>query len=371
MTADLASFSPPRPEQLLLFQALAGPAGRDRPLPRRAQRCGTGARVLRPAQPAAPAGPARDAESRARKEEDGGMTRRRRARPRRPGRRLGRPRRAARAPPGAASRGRGRHARPRAAGRGRRARHVRHRAAAHRRPARPGRRAGVAARDPRQRLPGAAAAPAPEPVADDPPAAARQPVEDAIERLALRDWVWTALDRLSPAAAARGRAAVLLGASSYEAIADLCGVPVGTVRSRLNAARAKLADALLETAAERPPGRGRDRRLAAHRRRDDGVRAQRRSRACCATSSRPTCVSAVRPRRAPRPRPYAALLARDFEDGVTRAPERRGRRRPRGRRAVAPQPPSAVHCPPAVTQILFHDGHAMRRIVAHYAALPA
>ena len=39
------------------------------------------------------------------------------------------------------------------------------------------------------------------------------------------------------------------GASSYEAIAELCGVPVGNVRSRLSAAKAKLAEELLETAA--------------------------------------------------------------------------------------------------------------------------
>ena len=129
---------------------------------------------------------------------------------RRPGRRRRRPRRAARAPPRAAARGRGRDARPRTAGRGRRSRHVRDRAAADRRPARPGRRARVAARDPRQRLPGAAAPRRwPSPMADVPEPSAGMPVEEAIDRLVLRDWVWTALDRLSPAAAARGRAALL------------------------------------------------------------------------------------------------------------------------------------------------------------------
>ena len=67
--------------------------------------------------------------------------------------------------------------------------------------------------------------------------------------MAMRDWVWTALERLSEPL----RVVVVLrhfsGASSYEAIADVCGIPVGTVRSRLNAARARLADELLETAA--------------------------------------------------------------------------------------------------------------------------
>jgi hypothetical protein len=35
----------------------------------------------------------------------------------------------------------------------------------------------------------------------------------------------------------------------HEAIADISGVPVGTVRSRLSAAKRKLAEELLETAA--------------------------------------------------------------------------------------------------------------------------
>jgi RNA polymerase sigma factor (sigma-70 family) len=71
--------------------------------------------------------------------------------------------------------------------------------------------------------------------------------QTAIEDGALRDWVWTALERLSEPL----RLAVMLryftGASSYETIAGISGVPVGTVRSRLSAAKAKLAEELLET----------------------------------------------------------------------------------------------------------------------------
>ncbi|WP_329139277.1 sigma-70 family RNA polymerase sigma factor [Streptomyces sp. NBC_01476] len=73
--------------------------------------------------------------------------------------------------------------------------------------------------------------------------------EQALERHALRDWIWRAIEELSPAL----RMTLVLRhfsttATSYEALAKLTGVPVGTVRSRLSQARAKLADALRATA---------------------------------------------------------------------------------------------------------------------------
>ncbi|MFE4663961.1 RNA polymerase sigma factor [Streptomyces sp. NPDC056716] len=73
--------------------------------------------------------------------------------------------------------------------------------------------------------------------------------EQWLERTALRDWVWEALEKLSPVL----RMPLVLrhfagGVASYEHIAYACGVPVGTVRSRLSQGRAKLADALAATA---------------------------------------------------------------------------------------------------------------------------
>lgn len=72
--------------------------------------------------------------------------------------------------------------------------------------------------------------------------------EAAIERNALRDWVWQAIEDLSPSL----RRVVMLRyfseVSTYEDIAVACEVPVGTVRSRLNQARVKLAAALEEAA---------------------------------------------------------------------------------------------------------------------------
>jgi len=72
--------------------------------------------------------------------------------------------------------------------------------------------------------------------------------EEALDRHASRDWVWAALDTLTP----DERLTVILRyftrCHSYQAIAALTAVPVGTVRSRLNRARSRLADALLRTA---------------------------------------------------------------------------------------------------------------------------
>lgn len=73
--------------------------------------------------------------------------------------------------------------------------------------------------------------------------------EAALDRLALRDWVLTALDDLSQDL----RATVLLRfftrRASYAEMAAILGVPVGTVRSRLNQAKGRLADSLLDVAA--------------------------------------------------------------------------------------------------------------------------
>ena len=73
--------------------------------------------------------------------------------------------------------------------------------------------------------------------------------EQWLERNALRDWVWEALEELSPVL----RMPLVLryfatGVTSYERIAEVCGVPVGTVRSRLSQGRTKLAAALATTA---------------------------------------------------------------------------------------------------------------------------
>jgi RNA polymerase sigma factor (sigma-70 family) len=70
-----------------------------------------------------------------------------------------------------------------------------------------------------------------------------------LEHHTMRDWIWEAIEQLSPAL----RLPLVLrhfsvGVTSYDQIAEACGVPVGTVRSRLSQGRAKLALALAATA---------------------------------------------------------------------------------------------------------------------------
>jgi RNA polymerase sigma factor (sigma-70 family) len=69
-----------------------------------------------------------------------------------------------------------------------------------------------------------------------------------VERHAARDWIWHALGQLSEPL----RVVVLLRyftrTTGYEEIAALCGIPVGTVRSRLSKARRVLAGRLSATA---------------------------------------------------------------------------------------------------------------------------
>lgn len=70
-------------------------------------------------------------------------------------------------------------------------------------------------------------------------------LEERIESQQLRDWVWNALGQLPEAS----RATLLLryfgSFESYDEIAKILDVPVGTVRSRLFDGKARLADLLL------------------------------------------------------------------------------------------------------------------------------
>lgn len=71
---------------------------------------------------------------------------------------------------------------------------------------------------------------------------------EVLDRHIMRDWVWTALEALSPGLRLVTLLRYFTDVTSYEEIAALCGTPVGTVRSRLNQARKKLSEALASSA---------------------------------------------------------------------------------------------------------------------------
>ncbi|CAA9556007.1 MAG: hypothetical protein AVDCRST_MAG49-2929 [uncultured Thermomicrobiales bacterium] len=84
-------------------------------------------------------------------------------------------------------------------------------------------------------------------------------MEERIDRLATRDWVWTALAALPETLRVTAMLRYFGSHPSYEEIAVVLGVPIGTVKSRLNQVKVKLAEALLATA-------GLDHSEAVHRR---------------------------------------------------------------------------------------------------------
>jgi RNA polymerase sigma factor (sigma-70 family) len=73
-------------------------------------------------------------------------------------------------------------------------------------------------------------------------------VEETIDRMAMREWVWSALGRLSEDLQVTAMLRYFGSHCSYEEISATLGVPIGTVKSRLNTVKLKLAEALLQTA---------------------------------------------------------------------------------------------------------------------------
>jgi RNA polymerase sigma-70 factor (ECF subfamily) len=80
-----------------------------------------------------------------------------------------------------------------------------------------------------------------------PPATEHDPAV-LFDQHGMRDWVWCAVEELSPALRLVTILRYFTDITAYDQMADVCGVPVGTVRSRLSQARSKLHEALLRTA---------------------------------------------------------------------------------------------------------------------------
>ena len=205
------------------------------------------------------------------------------------------------------------------------------------------------------------------------PSDALDTVAESVSRDALRDWLWTALERLPE----QQRLAVMLrhfsSASSYAAIAEICGVPVGTVRSRLNSARARLADELLATAAGVHIDR--DRLEAPVRARGLAMLAFQRGGDASVLKDAFTADMSFRMfdrvERHGRDL-FARLMARDFDDGVVGRPVRviAGESVTVVELLLDSPPEEPLHCPPAVTQVHFHAGGGTHRLINHYAPRP-
>jgi RNA polymerase sigma-70 factor (ECF subfamily) len=198
-------------------------------------------------------------------------------------------------------------------------------------------------------------------------------VAEALARTALRDWVSSALERLPEPQ----RVAIMLRhfstAHSYAAIAEICEVPVGTVRSRLNAARTQLVDELLATSTEAHNDQRalRERALARGAALGDFQRSGNAT--ALATAFTPDLSFRMYDRVERHGRGlFAALLAGDFADGVIARPQRviAGERVSIHEIVLESPTDQPLHCPPALTQVHFHDGRRTHRLVSYYASRP-
>jgi RNA polymerase sigma-70 factor (ECF subfamily) len=72
--------------------------------------------------------------------------------------------------------------------------------------------------------------------------------DERIERLELRHWIWGALEQLPESLRVTMMLRYFGSFDSYDELAAILGVPIGTVRSRLSEGKSKLADALLASA---------------------------------------------------------------------------------------------------------------------------
>lgn len=76
----------------------------------------------------------------------------------------------------------------------------------------------------------------------------RPGIEERLEKAALREWIWDALRKLPEPLQATALLRYFGTYQSYEELAAILAVPIGTVRSRLSEAKRKLAEMLIETA---------------------------------------------------------------------------------------------------------------------------
>jgi RNA polymerase sigma-70 factor (ECF subfamily) len=200
-------------------------------------------------------------------------------------------------------------------------------------------------------------------------------VEEQIDAMCLRDWVWAALAELPEPLRVTATLRYFGQHCSYQEIASTCGVPVGTVRSRLHQAKAELGGRLLALAGGTYPDAGRathewSRRMAGAfeaftGRGDPEPYTQIFSPNVLVTSSAGAVV-----------RGQAELRRWCEQDLADRVGYRlievaagAGLTIVEAEFVNPPVDPS--HCPPAVTQVLVHEGQdEVRRMYGYFAPWP-
>lgn len=200
------------------------------------------------------------------------------------------------------------------------------------------------------------------------------PVEDRVDHLAMREWVWTALSELPEVLRVTAMLRYFGNHCSYEEISSILGVPVGTVRSRLSQVKIKLADALLKTA-----GLAHDeaRRLTESSTRYFGAAAEEINRGqgygllLNAYSDAPTCV--LRDGQTLHGRgTVMKSLDGDLEAGVKIHPTNVLASRDIVVFEADFENPrdDPFHCPPATTQVHFQRDGLTHRVHLHFAPRP-
>jgi RNA polymerase sigma-70 factor (ECF subfamily) len=198
--------------------------------------------------------------------------------------------------------------------------------------------------------------------------AAQASLDEVIDGLALRDWVWSALSTMPAPLQATAMLRWFGGYPSYAEIAAILGIPVGTVRSRLNEAKRQLAETLLASAGLAHDGarRARERGVALYGGAlDDFVRWD----AFVRTFSDDVVVFRVgRGDQVHGRRAVSALVTAYPEAGVELRPTRvlsSGRVTVLEGRFVGPHP---YGCPPDTAQVHFHRADGLTdRVRLYYA----
>jgi RNA polymerase sigma-70 factor (ECF subfamily) len=209
------------------------------------------------------------------------------------------------------------------------------------------------------------------PVADPRPPADLATPERVLDDHVSRDWIWHAIDSLSPAL----REVVLVrhfsDVTSYEQIAAACRLPVGTVRSRLNQARTKLSEALLATA-DRAYDDAAARNAASARAATDTLAAARRGEFAGVVADRWTPDLRMTSGQGFQGGPGMAVagMEADLAYGVTQHLVNAVTSRDFTVWEMAMVSPShdPQHCPPAVVWLMSHDEGRVHRLRLFFPA---